>query len=172
MKPTGEQIILTRVLREVRGVSSVGLGPGIPEAVARHLSNGTRHILLRSQGGPTKVDLAVVEALEVSERGDLAVAEESLVDGVQAKRWIAVGRLEPRPGESIVVKTCRFPVRMPACVDLVITDLGVIRVSKVGFELRELAPGVSSDDIRLRIRTSLHVADDLGLISGLASRPS
>jgi acyl CoA:acetate/3-ketoacid CoA transferase beta subunit len=167
MKPTGEQIILTRVLEEVVGVSSVGLGPGLPEAATQHLANGTRRVALRDNPGPTEVDVAVVEALEVSERGDLAVADGSWIDGVQARRWIVVGRLERRKGEPVVVKNCRFPVQRRECVDLVITDLGVIRVGKVGFELRELAPGVSSDDVRLRMRTSLHVADDLHLVSGL-----
>ena len=43
----------------------------------------------------------------------------------------------------------------------IITELAVIQVEPFGFALREVAPGVSSDDVRHRVDASLHVADDL-----------
>jgi len=108
-------------------------------------------------------DVAIVQATEVSQSGDLVAGPVDLGTGWDARRWIAVGLLGDEPALSIV-RTCRFPVTRNSCVDLIITDMGVIRVGKVGLELIELAPGFSSDDVRRRIRASIHVADGIGRI--------
>lgn len=161
----GEQLILGRVLRELQNARTVGLGPGMPRALIPHLKEGTRWVdPARPMSHQQPVDLAIVEALEVSERGDLALDQGVTINGFQAKRWIVVGPIESRLGLPIAVRNCRFPVQRPRCVDLIVTQLGVIEITKVGFALRELAPGASSDDVRLRIRASLHVADNLRLI--------
>lgn len=165
MEITGEQIIATRVLAELKEASRVLLGPGMPEALIPYLADNTcwlRPGKNGSSGG--EVDVAVVEALEVSESGDLSIHGSFEVDHWKAKRWIVASPIERPDGGSLIVKSCRFPIQKKCCVDLIITDLGVIGVDKVGFELRELAPGTSSDHVRLKVRASLHVADDIKTI--------
>lgn len=162
MEITGEQIIATRVLRELRAAKKVLLGPGMPEALIPYLSDTTSWFKPGKNGSSGgEVDIAVVEALEVSEEGDLSIHGSFEVRRWKARRWIVASPIERPDGGSLIVKTCQFPVQKKGCVDLIVTDLGVIGVDKVGFELRELAPGTSSDHVRLKVRASLHVADDI-----------
>ncbi len=162
MEITGEQIIATRVLTELKAAKRVLLGPGMPEALIPYLSDQTLWFKPGKNGSSGgEVDIAVVEALEVSESGDLSIHGMFEVKGWRARRWIVASPIERPDGGSLIVKSCRFPVQKKGCVDLIITDLGVIGVDKVGFELRELAPGTSSDHVRLKVRASLHVADDI-----------
>ncbi len=162
MEITGEQIIAARVLIELRSAKKVLLGPGMPEALIPYLSNGTRWFRPGKNGSSGgEVDVAVVEALEVSEAGDLSIHGSFEVQHWKAQRWIVASPIERPDGGPLIVKSCRFPVQKEGCVDLIVTDLGVIGVDKVGFELRELAPGTSSDHVRLKVRASLHVADDI-----------
>ncbi len=165
MEVTGEQIIAARVLRELVGAGTVALGPGMPEALIPYITNGTRWFKLgKEELPPDGVDVVVVEALEVSEVGDVAVPASTHLEGCNGRRWVVASPLAHNNGNPLIVKECRFPVGKEHCVELVVTDLGVIEVGRVGFELTEIAPGFSSDDVRRRVRASLHVADNLDLI--------
>lgn len=162
MEITGEQIIATRVLTELQAAKKVLLGPGMPEALIPYLADNIRWFRPGKNGTRGgEVDVAVVEALEVSETGDLSIHGSFEVKHWKARRWIVASPIERPDGGSLIVKSCQFPVQKKACVELIVTDLGVIGVDKVGFELRELAPGTSSDHVRLKVRASLHVADDI-----------
>ena len=165
MEVTGEQIIAARVLRELKTAKKVLLGPGMPEALVPYLANDVRWFRPGRNGSSGgEVDVAVVEALEVSEGGDLSIHGSFEVAHWKAERWIVASPIVRPDGGPLMVKHCQFPVQKDGCVDLVITDLGVVAVDKVGFELRELAPGTSSDHVRLNVKASLHVADDIKTI--------
>ncbi len=161
MSDRSEQLITLRVLRELNGARRVALGPGLPQQLAASLPPDVEVVRLQDAQGPLEVDVAIVEPLEVSERGDLVVEGIRNLDHVHAARWIAAGPMVRADGAPVLVKQCRLPVIRPNCVNLIINEFGVVRVGKVGFELTELAPGRSSDDIRLRVRVSLHVVDGL-----------
>jgi acyl CoA:acetate/3-ketoacid CoA transferase beta subunit len=60
-----------------------------------------------------------------------------------------------------MVKKCTLTTQLSGKANLVVTELGVIRVTEIGFELVEISPGVGSDDIRMQVHASLHVADDV-----------
>jgi acyl CoA:acetate/3-ketoacid CoA transferase beta subunit len=159
---TADELIINRALRELKGIGKVALGPGFPQRLKPRLSNGTEVLDLQTGGKRARrVDVVVLEALEVSEKGDLALDRNVDVDGLQADTWIVSSPILRGDGEPRCVKECRFPVQISRCVNLIITELGVISVNKVGFELRELSPGAASDQVRLHIRASLHVADDI-----------
>ena len=165
MEVTGEQIIAARVLKELEGAGSVALGPGMPEALIPYITNGTRWFKLGKEPLPSEgVDIVVVEALEVSQSGDVAVPASTHLEGCNGRRWVVASPVAHNNGNPLMVKECRFPVGRRQCVQVVVTDLGVVEVGKVGFELVEIAPGFSSDDVRRQVRASLHVADKLNLI--------
>lgn len=164
MNMTSEQLIVHRLKKELKGFQRIALGQGIPSLVKPFLPKGITCIDLNGVGLSDKVDLAVVEALEVSRQGDLAARVPSEVAGLQADRWIVVIPHQSEEGLPRIVETCHFPVQQKGCVNLIVTDLGVIEVNDVGFELKELAPGVASDDVRRQVRASLHVADDIRLM--------
>jgi len=107
-----------------------------------------------------EVDLVVVEAVEVSESG-AAIPKVAEIGTIKAGTWIVAGMLKAEHESLQMVKECTLPDQCDGGVSLVITELGVIGVSEIGFELLEISPGVCSDDIRMQVRASLHVADDV-----------
>jgi 3-oxoacid CoA-transferase subunit B len=117
------------------------------------------------------VEVAVLGAMQVSERGDLAnwMVPGQKVAGIGgamdlatgARRVIAVMQHRDRDGRSKLLRTCTLPLTAMRCVDLVITDLGVLAVDKTGgggFSLVELAPGVTREEISSATDADVRVA--------------
>lgn len=160
-----EEIIVRRLRRELEQVEWVALGAGIPCLVKPRLSEATHSFLIPPNGNSSRsVDVAVVEAAEVSDKGDLVASPPQLSDGLSAARWIVATRHTRDDGQPKLVRACRLPVTLSNCVGLVITELGVIEISTVGLVLREVAPGVGTDEVKLKTAASLHIADDIRLM--------
>lgn len=117
------------------------------------------------------VDVAVLGGLQVSERGDLAnwfVPERGggSVGGamdlaVGARRLIVAMAHRTRDGAPRIVRECSYPLTAPGCVDLIVTDLAVIEVTPRGLLLREVAPGVSAEEVQRATEPGLALASDL-----------
>lgn len=105
-----------------------------------------------------RLDIGVLGAFQISERGDLAnwlVPGQALgsVGGamdiaVGAKRIFALMRHVDKQGQPKLVTACTYPLTAEGCVDRVYTDLAVVDVVGGHFVVRELAPGITQERLR------------------------
>lgn len=114
-----------------------------------------------------KIDLTVLGAMEVASNGDIAnwkipgkmvKGMGGAMDLVAGARNVIVAMQHNGPGGSFkLVEYCRLPLTGKSCVKKVITDIAVIEIKHNQFCLREKAPGVSIDEIKMRTGDQLVV---------------
>jgi len=116
------------------------------------------------------LDISVMGAYQISEKGDLAnymVPERQVgtIGGAMdlafgAKRLIIAMNHTTKTGEPRIVKKCSYELTAPACVDLIVTDIAVIEVTDQGLVLRETAPGWTPEEVQTITEPTLVVAPD------------
>ncbi len=121
-----------------------------------------------------KVDLTVLGAMEVSDQGDIAnwKIPGKMVKGMggamdlvaSAKNIIVAMQHTNKAGESKLLSSCTLPITGLKCVKKVVTELGVFDITDRGFELKEIAPGVTIDEVKQKTEGRLVIEGEIPVI--------
>jgi 3-oxoacid CoA-transferase subunit B len=122
-----------------------------------------------------RVDLTVLGAMEVNDRGDIAnwKIPGKMVKGMggamdlvaSAKNIIVAMMHTNRKGDAKLLDELTLPVTGLNCVKMVVTNLAVMTITDRGFELKEIAPGVSVEDVKQATKGRLIVEGQIPTIS-------
>ncbi|NBO18035.1 MAG: CoA transferase subunit B [Proteobacteria bacterium] len=114
------------------------------------------------------IDLAILGALQVSEKGDLAnwMVPGKMVKGMGGamdlvagvKKVVVIMDHNAKDGAAKLVKECSLPLTGKGVVHMLITDLGVFERDAKGWHLLELADGVTLDEVKARTEASFTAA--------------
>jgi len=162
----------------------LGMGPKPPEAERDPwlINAGKQHVTLRTGGSYVHhadsfamirgghLDLCVLGAFQVADNGDVANWATSDNDSAPAvggamdlaagakRLWVVMDH-NAKDGAAKLVKHCTYPLTAPGAVKRVFTNYGVFDVTPAGFEVVELAPGVSRELVQAKTDAPLIFKD-------------
>ena len=120
------------------------------------------------------LDIAILGALEVSEKGDLAnwIVPGKRVPGMggamelaqKTKKVIVLMNHTNKQNKSKILKACTLPLTAKRCVDLIITEMAVIEVTKKGLLLLEVMAPYSVEDVIQHTDAPLQLLDKVSHI--------
>ena len=116
------------------------------------------------------VDVSILGALEVDERGNLAnwivpgirvPGMGGAMDLVVGAKKVIVSMLHTQKGEYKILKACTLPYTAINVVDLIVTEMGVMKVTPKGIELIELHPDYTVEEVQAATECALIISPEL-----------
>lgn len=117
------------------------------------------------------LDVTILGAFEVSQFGDLAnwIVPKKIVSGMggaielaqKAKKVIVLMNHLDKKGNSKIVTECTLPLTAKRCVDMIITDMAVIEITKKGLHLIEVMEGYSVEEVVQATAAPLIISEEV-----------
>ncbi|MDR2176255.1 MAG: 3-oxoacid CoA-transferase subunit B [Synergistaceae bacterium] len=171
------------VLQSENGIIGTGPKPTAENADPAHMTDAGGQPAIAAPGGAYidsavsfglirggHVDCTILGALEVDQEGNLAnwIIPGKKVPGMGGAMDLVVGAKKvivamehTSKGSLKILKKCRLPLTAVKCVDLIITEMAVIRVTPEGLELTEYNPEFTAEQIQAATEAPLIVKDGL-----------
>jgi len=170
------------VFHSENGVLGMGPRPSEAERDPWLINAGKQHVTLRTGGSYVHhadsfamirgghLDLCVLGAFQVADNGDIANWATSENDSAPAvggamdlaagakRLWVVMDH-NAKDGAAKLVKQCTYPLTAPGAVKRVFTNYGVFDVTPAGFEVVELAPGISREFVQSKTDAPLIFKD-------------
>lgn len=116
------------------------------------------------------VDATVLGAMQVDERGNLANYKipgkmvpgmGGAMDLVVGAKTVIVAMIHTQKGKAKILKQCTLPLTAKEQVDIIITEMALIRVTKEGLVLEELGPEATVEDVVAATEANLIISPNL-----------
>ena len=170
------------MLQSENGFIGIGASPKAGEEVDNLVNAGGMPVTIKPEGAyfdsamsfaiirGGHVDATVLGALQVDAKGNLAnwMIPGKMVPGmggamdlVTGAKKVIVAMTHTAKGKAKILKECNLPLTAAGQVNLIITEMGVMEVTKEGLVLKEVGPEVTIDDVIAATDAELIIADDV-----------
>lgn len=168
------------VLQSENGIMGMGKAPEVPDVDVvnaggqfvtvnpggQFFSSATSFAIIR--GG--HVDATILGALEVDQHGNLSnwiipgkkvPGMGGAMDLVVGAKKVIVAMLHTQKGAHKILSECKLPYTAVNCVDMIITEMGVMQVTDAGLVLEELHPDYTLEEIQAATGCPLIISENL-----------